>query len=126
VDPARLASEIERLDAEATPGPWERETVRTSIGSCHKIGPLPGTVIGETGHACIYADFEGVEPTSDRGRELLVDADIITLLRNHAPQIARALRLLERASEFVTPHLNYGKEWHDDYRALLEEAGDAG
>ncbi len=41
--------------AAPTPGPWTLETVKTSCGICHKIGPFPWTDT-EKNHACIYVD----------------------------------------------------------------------
>ena len=39
-----------------TKEPWKLDTVDTSIGICHQIGPFPSNgVYGET-HACIYND----------------------------------------------------------------------
>ena len=38
-----------------TPGPWVLETVDTSCGKCHKIGPFP-RVAGKDSHACVYVD----------------------------------------------------------------------
>lgn len=34
-------------EAKHTPGPWNVEVVKTSIGSCFKVMPI---------HACLYAD----------------------------------------------------------------------
>ena len=39
-----------------TKGPWKLETVKTSSGFCHKIGPFPWKV-GRDNHACIYVDY---------------------------------------------------------------------
>ncbi len=50
-----------------TPGPWKFETVRTSFGLCHKIGPFPWKH-DKQNHACIYMDY----PNHD-GRGLFED-----------------------------------------------------
>lgn len=39
-----------------TPGPWSLETVPTSMGTCHKIGPFPSRGFHSETHACVYAD----------------------------------------------------------------------
>lgn len=46
------------LAAGPTPGPWSVETVPTSCGVCHKVGPFPGRRPGDPPrHACLYADY---------------------------------------------------------------------
>lgn len=51
-------SELKALAEKATPGPWGMETVRTSCGVCHKIGPWPHKWrAGTTMSACIYDDY---------------------------------------------------------------------
>lgn len=42
-----------------TPGPWTMETVKTSTGICHKIGPFPYRPDRQN-HACIYVDYGGI------------------------------------------------------------------
>lgn len=63
-----------------TPGPWTLETVRTSIGFCHKIGPFPWN--RQQNHACIYVDY----PV--HGDELLANARLIAA----APDLLKALQ----------------------------------
>jgi|SRR5690242_19147858 len=61
--------------SEATPRPWTREVVRTSIGVCHKIGPFcPSKVTGKENYACIYDDCYSDVP---RNEELLANAKLI-------------------------------------------------
>jgi hypothetical protein len=62
-----------------TAGPWSLETVTTSIGSCHKIGPFPSLSVYEKTYACIYADNVSVgdEKHSNVGTELLANARLI-------------------------------------------------
>ncbi len=72
---------------EHTPGPWALETVKTSCGICHKIGPFPWTDT-EKNHACIYVD--------DRrgwknGAELLANARLIAA----GPDMLEALENIE-------------------------------
>lgn len=53
-----LAQVREVLAAGPTPGPWSVETVPTSCGVCHKVGPFPGRRPGDPPrHACLYADY---------------------------------------------------------------------
>lgn len=61
-----------------TPGPWEVDTVITSCGICHKIGPFPSGGHLEK-NACIYVD------NSDwsNSEELLANARLIAA----APEI---------------------------------------
>ena len=42
-----------------TPGPWAMETVRTSCGTCHRIGPFPRPAYASKpeGWACVYDDY---------------------------------------------------------------------
>lgn len=65
-----------------TPGPWKRETVKTSIGVCHKIGPLGKST--KLNHACLYDDCYSETP---RDLQLLADAALIAA----APDLYTAL-----------------------------------
>lgn len=49
--PHPFAALVRRLDAEASKAPFTVDTVPTSVGICHKVGPLAGGV-----PACIYVD----------------------------------------------------------------------
>ena len=66
-----------------TPGPWSLETVRTSVGVCHQIGPLGCST--KLKSACLYDDCY-----SDRARDLqlLADARLIAA----APELLEALK----------------------------------
>ena len=60
-----------------TPGPWSLETVPTSCGVCHKIGPFPSKGIFHThGYACVYAAERYVAENRNDGGYcgLLLDA----------------------------------------------------
>jgi hypothetical protein len=64
-----------------TPGPWSIETVPTSCGICHKIGPFPARLSSpeRPNYACVYSDnvrlgrIEG----DKIGEELLANARLI-------------------------------------------------
>ena len=59
-----------------TPGPWSMQTVRTSSGLCHKVGPFPGKRDGDAArHACLYADYPSPGNPSDE--ELAANARLI-------------------------------------------------
>ena len=66
-----------------TQGPWTLETVQTSCGVCHKIGPFPWKD-GKQNHACIYADYPGTGPIE---KESLANARLIAA----APDLLNAL-----------------------------------
>lgn len=63
-----------------TPGPWNMETVPTSNGTCHKIGPFPWNGAHKENYACVYADQ--IRPHdyghSKVGDELLANARLIS------------------------------------------------
>ena len=76
--------------AKHTPGPWKLESVDTSSGSCHKIGPFPNRGLREN-YACVYADGVKVGELGRNaiGEELLANAhliaaapDLLTLVRD--------------------------------------------
>lgn len=69
-----------------TPGPWGLETVPTSCGICHKVGPFPPNREGEKNrHACLYSDYPSPDNAADR--ELLANARLIAA----APELLEAL-----------------------------------
>ncbi|WP_211485469.1 hypothetical protein [Achromobacter ruhlandii] len=77
-----------------TPGPWSLETVRTSSGVCHKVGPFPGRREDHPPrHACLYADYPSDSNPADQ--ELLANARLIAA----APELLDALEDLK--SELV-------------------------
>ncbi len=56
-----LINDIKKDAGAGTPGPWSMETVKTSCGTCHKIGPFPSAEYFRPHrpltHACIYDDY---------------------------------------------------------------------
>jgi hypothetical protein len=73
-----------------TPGPWTLETVRTSMGICHKIGPFPWKD-GKQNSACIYVDYPG---NGEIEAELLANARVM----RSSPELLEAL-------EYALPYL---------------------
>lgn len=72
-----------------TPGPWTLETVKTSVGVCHKIGPFPGSCGRKVGMACVYEDGMHLWRTMDRMEsELLANARLMAA----APDLLNALK----------------------------------
>ena len=73
-----------------TPGPWMIETVPTSVGICHKIGPFPPRCPDDVTprSACLYADYPSVHNPADN--ELYANARLIAtapdLLEAHEPE----------------------------------------
>lgn len=74
-----------------TPGPWTMETIRTSCGIVHKIGPFPGKV-GKDGwtHACVYDDY----PPNKHSEELAANALLIAAAPALLSQLQYAVKLL--------------------------------
>lgn len=73
----------------STPGPWKLETVTTSLGTCHKIGPFPSLGVRDTTYACVYADCVSMHQygKSAVGDELMANARLIRA----APDLLKAL-----------------------------------
>ena len=71
-----------------TPGPWVIETVPTSVGICHKIGPFPPRRPDDVTprSACLYADYPSVHNPADN--ELYANARLIAA----APELLAALQ----------------------------------
>lgn len=83
---------LTELISKATKGPWKLETVKTSCGHCHKIGPFPWRPEKEN-HACVYVDYLGPGPLWD---ELQANAELIALSRTLVPEL---LGLVEECEE---------------------------
>ena len=78
-----------------TPGPWVIETVPTSVGICHKIGPFPPRRPDDVTprSACLYADYPSVHNPADN--ELYANARLIAA----APDLLEALEEIVSAAD---------------------------
>ena len=72
-----------------TPGPWAMETVRTSCGTCHRIGPFPRPAYASKpeGWACVYDDY----PPGVGSPDLLANSHLIAA----APDLYAALEMAQ-------------------------------
>lgn len=91
------------------------ETVRTQVGHCHKIGPLPGSCGKNPGCACVYVDGQHA-PRAQTGREqeLLAYANLFAA----APDLLEAC---EAAKAFVAP----GSLWNTLDDAIRKAKGES-
>lgn len=121
----------ERIDVEAlrghTPGPWSLETVATSIGSCHKIGPFPGGMARREAHACVYADGIriGIDENIPRAQELASNARLIAaapaLLAEVIERRARdaaVAELVEASRSLIDMYKRPGESSIDHYERI--------
>ena len=76
-----------------TPGPWVMETVRTSCGTCHRIGPFPRPAYASKpeGWACVYDDY----PPGVGSPDLLANSRFIAAARDLVPAMADRLETQE-------------------------------
>lgn len=81
-----------------TPGPWVLDTIPTSVGICHRIGPFPPRRPDDVTvrHACLYADYPSTSNPADE--ELEANARLIAA----APELLEACQAFKRL---------YGRLW---------------
>jgi len=108
--PHPFAALLRTLDAEASKAPFTVDTVPTSVGICHKVGPLAGGV-----PACIYVDDRNWK----HAVALKADATMFVTLRNAAPEVAA---LVEAAWQ-IKAH-NYPPDESGHYGELGSIDGD--
>ena len=88
-----------------TKGPWTLETVRTSSGICHKIGPFPWKA-DKTNHACIYVDYPSHDGSAARDKELLANARLIAAATDMAEALVNVRKIIaEGAMEGFNPEV---------------------
>ena len=94
--------DLQKLLDAATPGPWGMETVTTSCGICHKIGPFPHEWRGGSeSHACLYDDY----PPSPMGFDSIrANARLIALAPTLARQVIAARKLAEALEAIADEH----------------------
>lgn len=97
---------------EHTSSPWTLETVRTSVGLCHKIGPFPSRGSRPQTYACVYVDGLGLRP--EDSPELLANARLIAA----APDLLDACRLAVNAIGDTRDELGLKMELEKAYLAL--------
>ncbi len=80
-----------------TPGPWPMQTLKTSCGVCHKIGPWPHKWRGgKEMSACIYDDY----PSPAEGTDTMIaNARFIAAARELVPALAAEIARLTAAAE---------------------------
>lgn len=90
----RLATEVHAM-SEHTPGPWVLDTIQTSVGICHRIGPFPPRRPDDetVRHACLYADYPSAFNPADK--ELEANARLIAA----APDLLTALVSVVESAE---------------------------
>ena len=93
--PAERAKLVADMEA-GTSGPWPMETVRTSCGVCHKIGPWPHKWRhGDAMSACIYDDY----PSPPEGTDtMLANARRIARLPDLEQEVLRLAADLDAAN----------------------------
>lgn len=77
-----------------TPGPWKLETVQTTSGICHKIGPFPWKE-GKQNHACIYVDYPNHNNCGQFEDELTANARLIAAAPRYHAAAEEMLRVAE-------------------------------
>lgn len=85
----------ESPSADHTPTPWHMSTVSTSVGVCHKIGPLGSST--KIHYACLYDDCY-----SDIARDLvlLADAEFIVQACNVHDDLLAAAKAIINSSDY--------------------------
>lgn len=99
------------LAAGPTPGPWSVETVPTSCGVCHKVGPFPGKRPDDPPrHACLYADYPSAGNPADD--ELMANANFIAACH---PEAIRELLAERDALLEALQHMQHCASCAEDY-----------
>lgn len=99
-----------------TPGPWSMETVRTSVGICHKVGPFPGKREGDAPrHACLYADYPSESNPFDV--ELAANARLIVAAPDLLHALAESTGMLSALMDILAGRQRASQGAADEVRA---------
>ena len=109
--------------AAGTPGPWPMETVRTSCGVCHKIGPWPHKWRhGQDMSACIYDDY----PSPPEGTDtMLANARRIARLPDLEIDYLALAEEIARLRAALKPFADIGVGTDPDYQPQIRLDRDA-
>lgn len=110
-----LIEDIRKDREVGTPGPWVNETVRTSCGTCHKVGPFPSArpEYKPDTHACLYDDY----PPGKGHPHLLANASRIA----RVPDMEAALLAAEELANSFEAYQNAAVD-HMDFQIEVEAA----
>ena len=107
-----------------TPGPWVMETVRTSCGTCHRIGPFPRPAYASKpeGWACVYDDY----PPGVGSPDLLANSRFIAAARDLVPAMAARLEAQEALLREAVEALGMAVDDLDEWVACGDSLAQAG
>lgn len=105
-----LLQEIDRLDQEATKGPWE------SLGPNVESADYTQDDVVSTDVDCSTYCYGGI----GRGIQNSKDAEFIALARTALPQLAKALRNVVGVTDTIWDHLN--NPVNDEVRTIVRDA----
>lgn len=100
---SRLREDVMNSEPKFTPGPWVFETVKTSVGICHKIGRFPNTSYQKENYACVYVDHRRIEDCEFDPvcAELLANARLIAAAPALYAALKEAAHQLQITAEFL-------------------------
>ena len=105
------------MSTKHTPGPWTLETVPTSCGVCHKVGPFPGKhEEDKPRHACLYSDYPALG-SNPRDQELFANARLIA----SAPELLALLQEVFSIGDRLVDDV-YGHEFVQNAKAAITKA----
>lgn len=121
---ADLIAEGRKMLDGVTPGPWAMETVRTSCGVCHKIGPWPHKWRhGNDMSACIYDDYPSPAEGTDN---MLANSRFIAWSRDAVPGLLAALEASQARAEALEAEVaRLTAQAREDAMQLLATSGQA-
>ncbi|HFT1859310.1 TPA: hypothetical protein RG921_004299 [Pseudomonas aeruginosa] len=91
-----------------TPGPWVLDTIPTSVGICHRIGPFPPRRPDDVTvrHACLYADYPSASNPADEeleanARLIAAAPELLDALEDAVNRLTSSLILLKCDDDFI-------------------------